>query len=89
MGGAEALVQPQVAGIVQVARPWRCSRRSPRSERSQQREQARNLIATAYETGAHYAALYVLALHTGMREGELLGLKWEDVDLVPPHRRCT
>src|SRR5215217_4048616 len=26
-------------------------------------------------------ALYVLAVHTGMRRGELLGLKWEDVDL--------
>ncbi len=26
-------------------------------------------------------ALYVLAVHTGMREGELLGLEWEDVDL--------
>lgn len=26
-------------------------------------------------------AFYVLAIHTGMRRGELLGLKWEDVDL--------
>jgi integrase len=26
-------------------------------------------------------ALYVLAVHTGMRQGELLALKWEDVDL--------
>ncbi len=26
-------------------------------------------------------AFYVLALHTGMRSGELLGLKWPDVDL--------
>jgi integrase len=26
-------------------------------------------------------ALYVLAIHTGLRQGELLGLKWEDVDL--------
>ncbi|MDP9478081.1 MAG: site-specific integrase, partial [Actinomycetota bacterium] len=26
-------------------------------------------------------ALYVLAVSTGMREGELLGLKWADVDL--------
>lgn len=25
--------------------------------------------------------LYVLAVHTGMRSGELLGLKWADVDL--------
>ena len=26
-------------------------------------------------------ALYVLAVTTGLRQGELLGLKWEDVDL--------
>lgn len=28
-----------------------------------------------------YSALYVLAITTGMRRGELLALKWEDVDL--------
>ena len=44
-------------------------------------DQARKLIATAYETGSRYAALYVLALHTGMREGEMLGLRWDDLDL--------
>jgi integrase len=26
-------------------------------------------------------ALYVLAIHRGLRQGELLGLKWDDVDL--------
>ncbi len=26
-------------------------------------------------------ALYVLAIHTGMRQGELLGLRWKEVDL--------
>ena len=26
-------------------------------------------------------ALYVLAVHTGMRLGDLLALRWEDVDL--------
>ncbi len=30
---------------------------------------------------SHHYPLFVLALSTGMRVGELLGLKWEDVDL--------
>ncbi len=32
--------------------------------------------------GDKLEALYVLAVHTGMRQGELLALKWEDVDLI-------
>ena len=43
--------------------------------------QARKLIKTAHETGDRYSALYVVALHTGLREGELLGLQWDDLDL--------
>jgi len=31
--------------------------------------------------GDRLEALYVLAVHRGLRQGELLGLKWEDVDL--------
>jgi len=31
--------------------------------------------------GQRNAALYVVAVHTGLRQGELLGLKWNDVDL--------
>jgi integrase len=31
--------------------------------------------------GDRLEALFVLAIHTGLRQGELLGLKWEDVDL--------
>jgi integrase len=31
--------------------------------------------------GDCFEALYVLAVHCGLREGELLGLKWEDVAL--------
>jgi integrase len=43
------------------------------------REQAKALLEAARED--RLEALYVLAIHTGMREGELLGLKWDDVDL--------
>jgi integrase len=42
-------------------------------------QQAKFLLESARED--RLEALYVLAVHTGMREGELLGLKWEDVDL--------
>lgn len=42
-------------------------------------EQARQLLETAQDN--RLEALYVLAVHTGMRRGELLGLRWEDVDL--------
>jgi integrase len=39
---------------------------------------ARGLLKAA--EGDELEALYVLAITTGMRSGELLGLKWEDVD---------
>lgn len=41
--------------------------------------QAGDLLKAA--TDERLEALYVLALHTGMRKGELLGLRWNDVDL--------
>jgi integrase len=42
-------------------------------------EQARKLLEAA--RGDRLEALYVIALTTGMRLGELLGLRWKDVDL--------
>ncbi len=42
-------------------------------------EQTKVLLEAA--CGDRLEALYVLAVHTGLRQGELLGLKWEDVDL--------
>lgn len=42
-------------------------------------EQARALLVAA--KGERFEALYVLAITTGMRQGELLALKWEDIDL--------
>lgn len=41
-------------------------------------DQARSLIDGT--TGDRLHALYVLALMTGLRQGELLGLSWDDVD---------
>jgi integrase len=57
----------------------------PQSTREEMRpltpEQAKLLLQAAHETGNRLEALYVLAIHTGLRQGELLGLKWADVDL--------
>lgn len=39
----------------------------------------RRFMAVAQEDG--YSPLWLLAVHTGMRQGELLGLRWQDVDL--------
>jgi integrase len=44
-------------------------------------EQAKLLLQVAHESRDRLEALYVLAIHTGLRQGELLGLKWDDVDL--------
>jgi integrase len=43
------------------------------------REEARRLLEAA--KGERLEALYMLALNTGMRLGELLALNWDDVDL--------
>jgi integrase len=44
-------------------------------------EQAKLLLQVAHDSGDRLEALYVLAINTGLRQGELLGLKWDDVDL--------
>ena len=43
-------------------------------------EETKRLLWAA--RGDKFEALYVLVVTTGMRQGELLGLKWEDVDLM-------
>ena len=56
--------------------------KAPRPEKKEVRplspEQARTLLEVV--KGDRLEALYMLAITTGMRQGELLGLKWEDVD---------
>ena len=48
-------------------------------------EEARSLLSGL--RGDRLSALYVLALTTGMRQGELLALRWADLDL--PGRRLA
>jgi integrase len=55
----------------------------PRATRAEMKvwtpQQTDAFLISTREHPAH--ALYMLALTTGMRQGELLGLRWQDVDL--------
>ena len=57
----------------------RAPRPAPNEMRPLAPDEARRLLEVA--SGDRLQAVYVLAVHTGMRQGELLGLKWDDVDL--------
>jgi integrase len=56
---------------------------APRKARHEMRtlttEEAQRLLTAA--AGRRLEALYVLAVTTGMRQGELLALRWQDVDI--------
>ncbi|MCK6203978.1 tyrosine-type recombinase/integrase [Bacillus infantis] len=51
-------------------------------------DQANTFLAAAKLTAKHYIAYY-LALHTGMRIGEILGLKWSDIQNKQIHVQRT
>jgi integrase len=42
--------------------------------------QVKCLLRAARDIGNKFYPLYHLAIHTGMRQAELIGLKWEDID---------
>ena len=42
--------------------------------------QVRSLLKRAREITTKFYPLYYLAIHTGMRQAELIGLKWQDID---------
>ena len=76
-----ALDQAERWGLVprNVAALTEPPRIPPRSMKTLSPEEAQHLLAAA--AGDRLEALYVLALTTGMREGELLALSWQDVNL--------
>ncbi|MDP9440017.1 MAG: site-specific integrase [Actinomycetota bacterium] len=67
------MVPGNVAEVVRAPRP------APEEMRTLSAEEARRLLEAA--RGDKLEALFVLAVTTGMRQGELLALKWQDVDL--------
>ncbi len=67
------MVPRNVAEMVNGPRP------APPEMRTLSAAETRRLLEAA--RGDRLEALYVLAVHTGMRQGELLALKWQDIDL--------
>lgn len=57
----------------------------PKMQRDEMRplcaEEVRRLLRTTGEAGDRLSALWTVAVHTGMRPGEMLALTWADVDL--------
>jgi integrase len=74
----EELVTRNVAKLVQVETP------DYDTGRGLTLAQARALLAAVKSTRWH--GVYVLALMLGLRRGELLGLRWADVDLASRRR---
>jgi integrase len=68
-----SLVQTSVTEAVTSPRP------SSKEIRVLTSEEVKRLLHVV--RGERFETLYVLAVTTGMRQGELLGLKWGDVDL--------
>ena len=60
-------------------RPRSSRHRCSNDSKALSSKQVRALLAAA--RGTRFEALYVVAVHTGLRQGELLGLRWTDVDL--------
>ncbi len=67
------MVPRNVADAVEPPKPV------PKEMRPLSPAEVRQFLDAAH--GERFEALYVLAITTGMRQGELLALKWQDVDL--------
>ena len=79
----KALKQAVTDGL--IPRNPAASVKAPRPRRKEirplDREQVRAFLETMGTPGHRLEALYTVAVTAGLRQGELLALKWEDVDL--------
>jgi integrase len=70
--------------LVQISKPREAQGRS-RFLSDEERERLLNVCSSSKNT--HLFTLVTLALSTGMRRGEMLGLRWENIDIQ--NRRIT
>jgi len=86
------LIHGVLSSALQQALMWRLVRENvaaptkrPKMRREEIKplsaDEAKRLLAAASEAGDRHEALYVLALTTGARIGELAALRWTDLDL--------
>jgi integrase len=68
-------IVPRNAADVKAPRP------TPEEMRPLSETEVRAFLDLARESGDRFEALYVLAITTGLRRGELLGLRWDDVSM--------
>jgi integrase len=68
-------IVPRNAADVKAPRP------TPEEMRPLSETEVRAFLDVARESGDRFEALYVLAITTGLRRGELLGLRWDDVTM--------
>jgi integrase len=92
LGASERMVQmvhARLHSALKQAVRWELAFRNvsdlvdpPRAERKQMRALDRDEVRRFLETarGVQLYALYVLAVTTGLRQGELLALQWPDID---------
>jgi integrase len=78
---SKALKQATDDGL--IPRNAATSVKPPQARREEMQPLSRDQVRTFLDTvrGDRMEALYVLAVTAGLRQGELLALKWEDVDL--------
>ncbi|SRR6266536_2421763 len=77
----EEVLHRNVASVVRLPTPRRSGHHPFTAG-----EARKYLYAAAFH---RHGPLFELALRTGMRQGELLGLQWSDIDLAPGTCRCA